>query len=89
MYVNSWLKVKTEATGWLKDVGTHEDKRQQFLRDFKEREGIELEYDKMVPNSGLKQLAKMMLNSMWGKFGQRPNKTQVIEFNEPFSSTSS
>ena len=25
----------------------------------------------------------MMLNSMWGKFGQRLNKTQVQEFDDP------
>ena len=24
-----------------------------------------------------------MLNSMWGKFGQKPNKTQVKEFDDP------
>ena len=32
---------------------------------------------------GLRTLAKMMLNSMWGKFGQRLNKTQVQEFDDP------
>ena len=82
-YVNTWLKIKTEASGWPKDVGDDEAKRRQFLRDFETREGIRLEYDKMVANPGLKQLAKMMLNSMWGKFGQRPNKTQVVELNDP------
>ena len=25
----------------------------------------------------------MMLNSMWGKFGQRTNKTQIKEFGDP------
>lgn len=81
-YVNTWLKIKTQAGGWPKDVGEDEAKRQQFLRDFEAREGISLEYDKMAANPGLRQLAKMMLNSMWGKFGQRPNKTQVMEFND-------
>ena len=32
---------------------------------------------------GLRTLAKMMLNSMWGKFGQRLNKTRVQEFDDP------
>ena len=82
-YVNTWLKIKTEASGWPKDVGDDEAKRRQFLRDFETREGIRLEYDKMVANPGLKQLAKMMLNSMWGRFGQRPNKRQVVELNDP------
>ena len=31
---------------------------------------------------GLRPLAKMMLNSMLGKFGQKPNKTQVKEFDD-------
>ena len=28
-------------------------------------------------------VGKMMLNSVWGKFGQRTNKTQVWEFDDP------
>ena len=34
--------------------------------------------DKIEKNSGLKAVAKLCLNSLWGKFGQRQNKTQVI-----------
>ena len=37
----------------------------------------------MQHNPGSHALAKMMLNSMWGKFSQRNNKTQVREFTEP------
>ena len=39
--------------------------------------------EKIEKNPGLHTLAKMMLNSMWGKFGQRTNKTQVREFDDP------
>ena len=39
--------------------------------------------EKIEKNPGLRTLAKMMLNSMWGKFGQRTNKTQVWEFDDP------
>ena len=59
VYVNTWLKIKQEASGWPSWVGDDETKRQQ------------------------RTLAKMMLNSMWGKFGQRLNKTQVQEFDDP------
>lgn len=31
----------------------------------------------MEKNPGLRSLAKLMLNSFWGKFGQRLNQTQV------------
>jgi len=75
-YVNTWLKIKQEASGWPAGVETEEEK-QAYIQDYHEREGIKLEYDKIDKNPGLRTLAKMMLNSMWGKFGQCLNKTQV------------
>ena len=81
-YVNTWLKIKQEASGWPKGVNTEEEK-QSYIRKYFEKEGIQLEYDKIEKNPGLRTLAKMMLNSMWGKFGQRLNKTQVQTFDEP------
>ena len=82
-YVNQWLKIKQEASGWTEWVGNDEAKRQQYIRDYEEREGSKLEYHKIQKNPGLRALAKMMLNGMWGKFGQRLNKTQVCEFDDP------
>jgi len=75
-YVNTWLKIKQEASGWPQWVGDDETKRQQYIREYYEHEGIQMEYDKIEHNPGPRALAKMMLNSMWGKFGQRLNKTQ-------------
>ena len=82
-YVDTWLKIKQEASGWPDWVGDDETKRQHYIRDYYQNEGIQLDYDKIEHNPGLRALAKMMLNSMWGKFGQRQNKTQVKEFNDP------
>ena len=82
-YVNQWLKIKQEASGWPKWVGNDEAKRQHYIRDYEEKEGIKLDYHKIQKNPGLRALAKMMLNSMWGKFGQRLNKTQVRKFDDP------
>jgi len=82
-YVNTWLKIKQEASGWPSWVGDDESKRQQYLREYEEHEGIQLEYDKIEHNAGLRTLAKMMLNSMWGKFGQPLNETQVKAYDDP------
>jgi len=82
-YVNTWLKIKQEASGWPKWVGDDETKRQQYIGEYYEHEDIQLEYDKIEYNAGLRQLAKMMLNSTWGKFGQRLNKIQVQTFDDP------
>ena len=83
-YVNTWLKIKQEASGWPQGVNTEEEK-QAYIRKYFEQEGIQLEYNNIEKNPGLRTLAKMMLNSMWGKFGQRLNKTQVETFDEPQS----
>lgn len=64
-------------------MGTDDAKRQQHVQDYFSREGIRLDPAKIEKNPGLRTLAKMMLNSMWGKFGQKPNKTQVVEFIDP------
>ena len=60
------------------------------MKLYHQKEGIQLEYNKIQKNPGLRTLAnggstlaKMMLNSMWGKFGQRLNKTRVQEFDDP------
>ena len=81
-YVNTWLKIKQEASGWPKDDMTEEEK-QSYIKDYFDHEGIQLDYPKIEKNPGLRTLAKMMLNSMWGKFGQRLNKTQVQTFDDP------
>ena len=84
-YVNTWLKIEQEASGWPPGVGEDETKRQQYIRDYYKHEGIQLEYANIQKNPGLRTLAKMMLNSMWGTFGQRLNKTQVQTFDDPQS----
>jgi hypothetical protein len=38
-YIKTWLKIKTEASGWPKDKVT-EEQREQWLEEFNQREGI-------------------------------------------------
>lgn len=77
-YVNIWLKIKQEASRWPEHVGNAEAKRQQYLRDYYEREGIQLEYHKIHYNPGLRALAKMKLNSFWGKFDSALTKHKDV-----------
>ena len=81
-YVNTWLKIKQEASGWPEDNMT-EHQKQTYIQNYFEHEGIQLDYHKIQKNPGLRTLAKLMLNSMWGKFGQRLNKTQIQTFDDP------
>ena len=81
-YVNTFLKMKQESSGWPKECDT-ETKRAQYLDDYARHEGIALDRTKIISNPGLRKLCKLMLNSHWGKYGQRPNQTQVTSFTQP------
>lgn len=69
-YVQMFLKLKQEASGFPSNCQSEEEKR-DYIRLYKENEGIELDYDNIKPNPGLRSIAKLCLNSFWGKFGQR------------------
>ena len=79
-YVNTWLKVKQESAGWPSWCQTEEQKA-AYLRRYKAREGIQLEH--VQKNPGRKQVAKLMLNSFWGKFGERTNKSKTLQLKQP------
>ena len=81
-YIDTFLKIKQEASGWPSWCQTEQQKR-QYIREYERKEGIKLDYGKIKKNPGLRSLAKLMLNSFWGKFGQRDNMPQVELFKDP------
>ena len=54
---------------------------EKFKRDYLEVEGILLEL--VEKNLGLRAIAKIMLNSLWGKLAQRENMTKTEYISEP------
>ena len=66
-YTNTFLKIKQEVSGYPKNCVTEEEK-QRYIKEYLEREGIHLDPDKTEYNPGLRALAKLMLNSFWGKY---------------------
>ncbi|VDI13173.1 Hypothetical predicted protein [Mytilus galloprovincialis] len=81
-YINTFLKMKQEASGWPSWCETEAEKH-KYVQDYLEKEGIQLDYNKIKKNPGLRSLAKLMLNSFWGKFGQRTNLPQVEYVSDP------
>ena len=76
MPANTFIKLKTEASGFPPTCVTEEDK-QAFINDFYEKEGVLLEYDKIVFNPGLRLIAKSLLNNLWGRLGLKENIPQT------------
>ncbi len=81
-YTNTFLKLKQEASGWPQWVKTDQD-REQYIRGYYENEGIQLDRNEIKKNPGLRALAKLMLNSFLGKFGQRTNMPKSEIIHEP------
>lgn len=78
-YINTFLKLKQQASGFPPDVKT-EKEQNQYIRDYFEHEGILLDQHSIQKNPGLRSISKLALNSFYGKFGQRTNlkKTKLV-----------
>ena len=81
-YIDTFAKIKLEASGYPKDCVTDEQ-RQWYVDDIFENQGIQLDPTKISYNPGLRILAKLMLNSFWGKFAQRFNLTKTKQIEDP------
>lgn len=84
-YVAKFLKIKQEASGFPDWVKTDGDK-ETYIQDYHTNQGILMDKDKIEKNPGLRAIAKLCLNSLWGKFGQRTNmgKTEIVNDKEKF-----
>lgn len=80
-YINKFLKLKQEASGWPSWVKTEADQL-KYIENFEQKEGILLTKDFIKKNPGFRALAKMLLNSFWGNFGQRNNQSKTTFINE-------
>jgi hypothetical protein len=69
-YFRTFLKDKIEASGipkWIKSNAEWDE----FSRYHSENLGIDLKRENMKPNPSRKTGAKLLCNSLWGKFGER------------------
>jgi len=85
-YVSQFLKIKQEASGkppWCKT----ETDLEKYIKDYHKNQGILLDRNKIETNPGLRAIAKLCLNSLWGKFGQRLNmpKNEIISDSNIFT----
>ncbi|KAG5891209.1 hypothetical protein JTB14_036126 [Gonioctena quinquepunctata] len=77
--------VQFESSDWPSHCQTQAEK-DRYIDRFLERENITLDFSKVIDNPGLRSLAKLILNSFWGKFGQRENqpKTSIVNQSAEF-----
>ena len=81
-YVNTWLKIKTESSGYP-SWADNPEKRTQYVANYLQCENIELDPAFIAKNPGRKATAKLMLNSFWGKFGENLRKSNTTPITTP------
>ena len=75
-YINIFLKMKQESSGFPQGVVTEEEKR-AYVADYHANEGIALDMDRITVNPGRRFLAKLYLNSLWGFMAMKEMRTSV------------
>jgi len=65
-YINAFQKLKAEASGYPGWVKSPEDE-EGYVESFKQSEGVKLDRECIRFNAAKPGLAKLCLNSMWGK----------------------
>ena len=81
-YVDTFLKLKMESAGWFgrevqgRQVVT-DDEKQQWCDTYFLAQGVRVDPNAVTKNPGMYAVSKLMLNSLWGKFGQRPIQDKV------------
>jgi hypothetical protein len=81
-YIDTFLKLKAQASGYPSWVRTPEDE-DLYIQSFEESEGIRLDKDEIGHNPVKRALAKLCLNSMWGKLTERNNRVRTKMISEP------
>lgn len=68
-------------------VGLHgvklNNRKIKKIQDYIVKKGIKLEKEKIIKNPALRTIAKLFLNSLWGKFALRTNLTQTEIIQDP------
>jgi hypothetical protein len=75
-YIDTFLKLKSEASGYPAWVGTPSDEG-RYIESFWKGEWLRLYKERIKTNAAKRGLAKLCLNSIWGKPTKRNDRTRT------------
>jgi len=81
-YIDTFLKLKAEASGYPGWVQGPEDQN-RYAQYFRASEGIELDKTAIQKNAAKKGLAKLCLYSFWGKLTESNNRSRSKMISAP------
>jgi hypothetical protein len=71
-YIKMFYKKKLLASGRPENCENDDDLK-EFIKQIEEREGISLDINEFSLNPPMRQVSKLLINSLWGRFGLRRN----------------
>ena len=71
-YIRRFMKIKLESSNYNFKTEEEEVSFKARIKD-----SLDIDVEKFEFNTGLRSIAKLCLNSLWGKFGQRNNMSQT------------
>ena len=71
-YIRRFMKIKLESSSYNFKTKEEENSFKSRIKD-----SLDIDVEKFEFNAGLRSIAKLCLNSLWGKFGQRNNMSQT------------
>ena len=81
-YIDTFLKLKGEASGYPSWVQSPADE-DRYNGEFAASEGIQLDKDAIGSNPAKQGLAKLCLNSIWGKLTERNYRNGTKKISDP------
>lgn len=81
-YMNTFIKLKLEASGYPRHVLSDAEK-DAYIENIQKSEGVRLDKNNIEKNAGKRISAKLCLNNLWGKMGQRNNMQQTSFIRQP------
>ncbi|KAJ1089597.1 hypothetical protein NDU88_002748 [Pleurodeles waltl] len=81
-YISLFVRDKQEASGYP-DWCVDEASKQKYIADYHDHKGITLRPEFIKVNPARRQLAKLFLSSLWGKFAQHTNLSNTSIVTDP------
>ena len=81
-YMNTFMRLKMEASGYPSYCKTEEEKH-KYIKRVEIHEGITLNPLDIEYNAGRRAVAKICLNNLWGKLSQNPDLSQKEFITDP------
>jgi hypothetical protein len=82
-YIAEFMALKIHASDFPSSIKGSREKEDIYIKECWEKFGIKIEREKMAINPAKRQLAKLCLNNLWGRFSLRNGLTQVKIFDSP------